>query len=1298
MRAGKADSLTPLDQIIAQLERLGFPWFRISCREADWLGTIDRQELDTASPGSMVTVLRLDPLDDDAIIALLNSLELRSGTQEFIKEAGRRGLGAILRNPQTLKLLAGAVGQGSEWPNSRQETFDMACHKMATERNEVHRHRTERLPSEAIMDAAGYLCAMQLLAGIEGFSLSPIGDDPSYAQVDDLLETGSQPPHIDLERALTTTLFSRAGQQKASPVHRHIAEFLAGRFLAKQIENGLPVERVMALMTSPSDQRVVSVLRGLSAWLAVHNRKARPLLIKADPVGVGLYGDIEVLFPDEKVRLLESLAGFAGHGQLFGHERADDRGGSYIGSTAQAFRSLASADMIPAIRDLIAKPVVDTRDHRMAEFIVGVLSEADEPCLESLSILSPQLEAILRDPATPSHVKDLAWDAFTHIAPSGGNMERTLLELIREFQDGALPDSDGQLRGALLSYLYPSVLGPSEVWQVALPLNPHDIHYRMTWFLDHNLLRDSSNHQIAGLLDALHEDASNLIPSLSNARLDNRLFRMLARGLEGCGEDLELPRLYNWLSLIGDSLDGLRWEEDQLRRMQSWLEAHPEIQKSIFLDWLRQSAQDLPTELYPWVECNVLLKSTLPADFGRWCLKKAIELANAEPLVARHLLERSHHSLADPTIGDCLTLEDMRAGVRSHDALARRLEELCAPSPDSAELIELQQSWRKRLEERQEQERQEQAQRKADLHSQITELRQNRFFPQGLHHLANVYFGEVGRTSQDATPGQRISEFIGGDPEPDLIDAVLVALRGAVYRDDVPEAEETIALNLDSKFSWLALPVLASLDLLQKEDPTLLDELGDTLKRNALAIHYCVSPVLELDPNQPMPWFTRFLEHDHELVLEVLFQCARAAMRDGVQFPPGLSELDRIEHTHPILAHELTTRLLASFPVRARQTQIPLLDQLLERLLKAGKTELGALVQDKLPMRSMDVAQRLRWLATGTLLSPEQHLAPLEEYAGENQQRIRHLAGFLCNRLRSNRFASDPLVENLSPQAVAALIRLMGPVFEPFEVHGGGVGWVTPELDASTWIQDQISMLSSRASYDANRALRELINDSRLSRWRDRLRWAEERQRVLLRDAAYSHSSIRQVQRTLGGGLPANAADLAALLNDHLNDISRDIRGSSSNIWRQFWMDDRESEPREPKHEESCRDALLAILKERIPTPTDAAPEGHYVSEKRADIRVSYGGFNVPIEIKKDCHRDLWSALQEQLVEQYTTDPASSGHGIYLVLWTGGDKISRRPDGNRPTTPDELRELLEGDLTPEQAGRISVRVLDVTKP
>ena len=45
VRAGSDDRRTPLDRIRAKLDALGRPRFRLSCREADWLGASDRTHL-----------------------------------------------------------------------------------------------------------------------------------------------------------------------------------------------------------------------------------------------------------------------------------------------------------------------------------------------------------------------------------------------------------------------------------------------------------------------------------------------------------------------------------------------------------------------------------------------------------------------------------------------------------------------------------------------------------------------------------------------------------------------------------------------------------------------------------------------------------------------------------------------------------------------------------------------------------------------------------------------------------------------------------------------------------------------------------------------------------------------------------------------------------------------------------------------------------------------------------------------------------------------------------------------------
>ena len=107
---------------------------------------------------------------------------------------------------------------------------------------------------------------------------------------------------------------------------------------------------------------------------------------------------------------------------------------------------------------------------------------------------------------------------------------------------------------------------------------------------------------------------------------------------------------------------------------------------------------------------------------------------------------------------------------------------------------------------------------------------------------------------------------------------------------------------------------------------------------------------------------------------------------------------------------------------------------------------------------------------------------------------------------------------------------------------------------------------------------------------------------------------------------------------------------------------------------------------------------GRYADIKRADLRVSYAtpsiSANVPIEIKRDSHADLWSAIQDQLIRRYTKGLETDGHGIYVVFWFGRHKIPASPSGKKPSTAETLEEQLLQSLTSEQRQLISVVVFD----
>src|SRR5690606_29000647 len=114
-----------------------------------------------------------------------------------------------------------------------------------------------------------------------------------------------------------------------------------------------------------------------------------------------------------------------------------------------------------------------------------------------------------------------------------------------------------------------------------------------------------------------------------------------------------------------------------------------------------------------------------------------------------------------------------------------------------------------------------------------------------------------------------------------------------------------------------------------------------------------------------------------------------------------------------------------------------------------------------------------------------------------------------------------------------------------------------------------------------------------------------------------------------------------------------------------------------------------------------ADPEADHSGNKRSDIRLNYRNqFMLPLEIKRDSNDGVWTAIHKQLIDQYTREPKTGGHGIYLVLWFGEPKkIARALDGgSRPQSPEELQMRLEALLLPEQRSRIFIRVLDVSWP
>ena len=88
----------------------------------------------------------------------------------------------------------------------------------------------------------------------------------------------------------------------------------------------------------------------------------------------------------------------------------------------------------------------------------------------------------------------------------------------------------------------------------------------------------------------------------------------------------------------------------------------------------------------------------------------------------------------------------------------------------------------------------------------------------------------------------------------------------------------------------------------------------------------------------------------------------------------------------------------------------------------------------------------------------------------------------------------------------------------------------------------------------------------------------------------------------------------------------------------------------------------------------------------------------MPIEIKKNEHRDLWTACKDQLIEQYTIEPATGGFGIYVVLCFGKDCTQAPAFGDLPGDPQELADQLRATLSDRESRKTSVSAIDLSRP
>lgn len=1259
----------------AQLTRFG-----VACRAADWQAT-DKDDLTAVTRGQSVRVFSLNPLTPEQRRAVLES-EGVANVEVFEAQAQGLGFADMLGNPQSLKLLVAAVrGHQNQWPENRSNAYELACQELVKEENPRHQQAQRKaalLSNETLLDAAGWLCALMLLSNRNEVSEeTPDHDAAGRVWLTDVLDAlprdGFSPDAV--QQVLQRPLFTKP--RGYSPVHRTVAEYMAARHIAQRIaQGGLLPSRVAALMLA-SPQHLVSNLRGLAGWLAALSEPMRTAIFEADPAAVLDYGDLH---------LLPTLAKQALILQLVSHPRARVEGSLW--QRAASYVPLVQADMHGFVREWLAQFRETKRPSAQQTMVAHVLLNA-LAWTPAHSGWEPTLLGLVRDERLTEDIRDSALDALD-VHKSSSAVLRALLD---DLYQGSLSESGGKLTDHLLQYLYPKHLRPSQVLRYLKPTHVRTRgHADFSMFWQYHIEEQTPPELLPELMAALEQ-------AMSKGAFKDEAFDAPSHDLEGLeslvvtaiemfGASIPVSQLSRWLLLCSNSEVSAFKSPSQrnAQRLGEWLRAHAEVIKPVLTHWVQEGASS-------WEAQHRVPGGLFPPGMGAFWLAQAQEFqAHNEAVKAKDCLATAVWWTDHPDSG--ITLDDLVAAGERDSTLKEALAPLLVSALDDN-------NWRRKHWQQNQKYREKAAARE--------ELNENnrRYL---LEHLDEVRSGKLLRYLNEAAwTDLKDSGYSGGNDSqlieqwrkehPELDEATRQGYLALLHQLTSEQAINAINSRKNNSIWHFELPCLVAVQQLYAQDPQQLLQLGKE-RLQALVTLFFLHDVSNSD------WLLALVDERPEWVEEVWWSLSAQALRSKTQIRvPHLWLLVREPRTRR-LAVSLLPRLLASWPAKFSELNFAEFAQLLEATLRTcPPTVVGELVAQRLRKKSLSSLQRSYLVMTG-LWVDHAVFSPMVDTLLHRKQIVQsELLGFIGHL---NRYGGKAeALPSWDATTMGMLFRLFGPLCPSAYPRGT----YSPDAkDAGRgFLYQLLGELRSDTSEAAQRELQQLLVGPTLSEWKTPLEDALARQTQARAEKAFALPAARQVALTLQNKTPANPADLMAVGLAALEELQRELRNSPTNLINRFWSVDSAGKRPIPPHrpEPECRNVIAEWLVGQLnPMGISVDPEHQHGGQNQSDIvlRVQTTGHDnmlLPLEVKGDWNKDLWTAPYEQLAKQYASDPLCHGRGIYLVLWLGayrGDARRPKQHPNYPTaTAAELRARLQQETDRVTKGMdIKVFVLDVS--
>lgn len=251
-------------------------------------------------------VVRLSEFNEAEQQLLFYSHLPNESFEAFYDEVQRFNLDVLLPNPQFLGMFANAYIESNRKFANKKSIFEKAVERLAKEsRPSINNHLVSSLPLSKKISITSEIFAGILLSGSEGISVSGHAEEKLFPNINSLHAHQENIKHI-----IDSKLFKPSdNMDQHMPVHKVISEYCAARHLVQKItEDHEPLTLRVCLTVIAANGYVRDELRGMVGWMAtLGSQSIQRELIELDPYAILANGDPSQLVPSSKKYLLTRL-------------------------------------------------------------------------------------------------------------------------------------------------------------------------------------------------------------------------------------------------------------------------------------------------------------------------------------------------------------------------------------------------------------------------------------------------------------------------------------------------------------------------------------------------------------------------------------------------------------------------------------------------------------------------------------------------------------------------------------------------------------------------------------------------------------------------------------------------------------------------------------------------------------------------------------------------------------------------------------------------------------------------------